>query len=742
MGEKGVSQVRKRDGSIVLFNHDKIKEAIFKAAKSVGGDNSEISEDLSNKVVDVLNQQFGDITIPTVEQVSDIVERILIKHGYVDTSKAFILYRFKHKEIRNVKESVAEAVAIIDNYVSQADWRVKENSNMAYSLQGLNNHITSTLVAKYWLDKLYPEEISSAHQNGDIHIHDLGVLGPYCVGWDIKDILMSGFGGVSGKTESKPPKHLKTALGQIVNFFYTLQGESAGAQALSNFDTYLAPFIKSGNLSYKEIKQAMQEFLFNMNVPTRTGFQTPFTNITMDLKVPDFIKNEPIIIGGKLMTETYGSFQKEMDLINKAFAEVMMEGDAKGRVFTFPIPTYNITKDFDWDNEDHNIIWEMTAKYGIPYFSNFINSDMKPDDVRSMCCRLRLDNKELEKRGGGLFGSNPLTGSLGVVTVNLVRIGYLSKNEQDYFERLEKYLDLAKKSLEMKRKSLERFTEAGLYPYSRFFLRHIYQKDKKYWVNHFSTIGILGMNESLLNFLGCNIASESGRVFTIKVLNFIRKKLSEYQQETGNLYNLEASPAEGASYRFSKKDKNVFPRIIVGNEDDYRDKGAAPYYTNSTQLPINYTNDIFEALELQDEIQCKYTGGTVLHGFIGERISSPETTKMLVKKIANNFKLPYFTLTPTFSICPKHGYLNGEKRFCPKCDSLIENIEENLNKRTRCEVYSRVVGYLRPVQQWNTGKRAEFFDRKVFDEEQSLSHPIKEIKVQNGNQRLPAYESN
>ncbi len=739
MSAKKVTQIRKRDGSIVLFNQDQITEAIFKAAKSVGGKDRSIAERLSNEVVDILDKQFGDITIPTVEQVSDIVERVLIKNRYVDTSKSFILYRFKHKQIRNVKESVAESVTIIDNYVSQADWRVKENSNMAYSLQGLNNHITTTLVAKYWLNKLYPDDVSSAHKNGEIHVHDLGTLGPYCVGWDIKDIIMTGFGGVIGKTESKAPKHLKTALGQIVNFFYTLQGETAGANALSNFDTYLAPFIRYDKMDYKRVKQALQEFLFNMNVPTRVGFQTPFTNITMDLKVPEFMKNEPVVIGGKLMTETYGSFQKEMDVLNKAFAEVMMEGDAKGRVFTFPIPTYNINKDFDWDNENLNIIWEMTAKYGIPYFSNFINSDMKPDDVRSMCCRLRLDNKELEKRGGGLFGSNPLTGSLGVVTINMSRIGYLAKDEQDYFERLENLMNLSKKSLELKRKALERFTQGGLYPYSKFYLRHLYKRDKKYWKNHFSTIGIIAMNESLLNFLGCDIASEKGRKFALKTMKFMRKKLSEYQQETGNMYNLEATPAEGASYRFSKKDKDLYPDIIVANEEEYQNKGAAPYYTNSTQLPIGYTDDIFEALELQDKIQCKYTGGTVLHGFIGERLSSAESTKLLVKKIAENFSLPYYTLTPTFSVCPKHGYLNGEHNYCPKCDSLIDNLQENLKKRTRCEIYSRVVGYLRPVQQWNTGKRAEFFDRKTFDENISLSHPVEKVKMQNGNQRLPAY---
>ena len=665
-----ISRIKKRSGKIVLFDQERITNAIFKAAQAVGGSDKEISKILSNKVLHIIEEKFGTDIVPTVEQIQDLVEKILIENGHAKTSKSYILYREQRKKVRDIK-TLLNSIEIIDNYVSQLDWRVKENSNMGYSLQGLNNHIATTIVSKYWLNKIYPEYIREAHENARIHIHDLGTLGAYCVGWDLKDLLLTGFQGVLGKTESKPPKHFRTALGQIVNFFYTLQGETAGAQALSNFDTLLAPFIHYDRLNRKAIKQAMQEFIFNMNVPTRVGFQSPFTNLTLDLKVPDFMKDENVIVGGKLMAKKYGDFQEEMDWINEIFAEIMMEGDAKNRVFTFPIPTYNITKGFDWDNKSYDKIWEMTARFGIPYFSNFIHSDMKPEDARSMCCRLRLNQKELRKRGGGLFGANPLTGSIGVVTINMAQLGYLSKDETDFFEKLKSLMKIAKDSLEIKNKVLEKFTEMGLYPYSKFYLRSVKKGYNKYWKNHFSTIGINGMNEAILNLLNTDIASEKGRTFTVKVLEFMRDIITKYQEETGNLYNLEATPAEGTSFRLAKMDKKLYPDIIVANEKAYRERKAAPYYTNSTQLPVGHTEDIFEALTLQDEIQSKYTGGVVLHGFIGEKLSSIESTKQLVKKIAHNFRLPYYTLTPTFSVCPIHGYLPGSQEYCPKCDNEI-----------------------------------------------------------------------
>jgi len=665
-----ISRVRKRDGRIVLFDQERITNAIFKAAQAVGGTDRELAKKLSNQVVKILRERFGSDIIPTVEQIQDVVEKALIENGHVRTSKAFILYREQRRKLREMAV-LTEPIGIVEGYIRQSDWKVNENSNMTYSLQGLNNHISNAIISKYWLEKLYTPRIRQAYENGDIHVHDLGTLGCYCVGWDLKDLLLSGFKGVAGKIESRPPKHFRTALGQAVNFFYTLQGESAGAVAFSNFDTLLAPFIAYDKLTSAEIKQAVQEFMFNMNVPTRTGFQTPFSNITLDLKVPDFMREEHVIIGGKLMDKKYKHFQREMDLFNEILAEVIIEGDASGRVFTFPIPTYNITKDFDWDNSAYDGIWEMTAKYGVPYFSNFINSDMKPDDVRSMCCRLRLNKQELMKRGGGLFGSNPLTGSTGVVTINMARIGYLAKTEEEFFERLTYLMDISKESLEIKRKALEDFTDQNLYPYSKFYLRHIKTSTGLYWKNHFSTIGLLGMNEALLNFMQKDIASEEGRNFAIKVLEFMRDRLSFYQKETGNIYNLEATPGEGTTYRFAKKDKEMYPEIIAANEKAYQERKAAPFYTNSTQLPVGYTDDIFEALMLQDELQSKYTGGTTMHCFLGERISSTEATKSLVKKIANNFRIPYFTLTPTFSICPKHGYLSGEHEYCPKCDEEI-----------------------------------------------------------------------
>ncbi|MGC8880720.1 MAG: ribonucleoside triphosphate reductase [Minisyncoccia bacterium] len=1012
-----IDKIQKREGEIVDFDRKKIEEAILKALTVSEEGGRQLAKELSLKVTKLLNRRFKKGEIPNVEQIQDVVEEVLILENLVETAKAYILYREQRRLSREARITLKEAVSLVDEYFEENNWEVKENSNMAFSLQGLNHYVSAHIAKKYWLNKIYPPEVRKASENGDFHVHNLDILGAYCCGWDLYDLLLKGFGGVFGKIQSKPPKHFRTALGQVVNFFYTLQGESAGAQAFSNFDTLLAPFIRYDNLSYREIKQAFQEFLFNCNVPTRVGFQclsedteiltsegwknykevekgnkiitfniknktlevkkvdyvfkkyyqgimyrlknriqdqlisprhrvvrrrvdtkeyclepiedilkfkspfiiplaglnknpdafitdsqiklmawiiakgdvelsgkyhpsyrisiyqsptknrknyeeiinllkhfklkyseykvaaleeevsqlrldakssevihrwfntkervhfipeillnlsqrqsrlfletylkakadgfegckifpneiellnglericvyagygftvlkrkptvgkeeiyilriikhpetyiskigkvnykgfiwsvhtenetviarrngkvfitgnTPFENITLDLKVPEHLKEMPVIIGGQPQKETYKEFQKEMDIFNQALTEVYVEGDSTGRVFTFPIPTYNITKDFEWDNNFYEGIWQMTAKYGIPYFSNFINSDMKPEDARSMCCRLRLDNRELYKRGGGLFGANPLTGSIGVVTINLPRIGYLSKTKKEFFERLAQLMDLAKTSLEIKRKVLEKWTEKGLYPYSRFYLSNVQKMRGGYWGNHFATIGIIGMNEALLNFMGVNIADKKGREFALEVLDFMRERLIKYQEETGNLYNLEATPAEGTSYRLALIDKKEYPDIITSGEKQ-------PFYTNSTQLPIDYTDDLFEALKLQDELQIKYTGGTVFHAFLGEAVSDTETVKSLIKTIFEKFKLPYFTLSPTFSVCPIHGYIPGEHFTCPKC--LVEQ---------PCEVYSRIVGYLRPVQQWHFGKQEEFRLRKTF----------------------------
>jgi len=669
-----VKKIRKRDGSVVLFQKDKIENAIWKAVKAVGGKDKERPKDLTNLIVEKLDKIHGEHGIPDVEEAQDLVEKILIEEGHAKVAKAFILYRRSHDELRNVK-GLFDTIEVVDDYIGLNDWMVKENSNMGYSLQGLNNYITTKIIANYWMRRIYPEAIRKAHESDSIHVHDVDSLGAYCVGWDLKDLLIVGFKGVKGKVESKPPKHLRTALGQMVNFFYTLQGETAGAQAFSNFDTLLAPFVRYDGLDYKQVRQSMQEFVFNLAVPTRVGFQTPFTNITMDLEVPSYMADEHVIVGGQPQMETYKDFEKEMGMINKAFAEVMIEGDATGQVFTFPIPTYNITKDFDFDKPEHELIWEMTAKYGIPYFSNFVNSDMKPEDARSMCCRLRLDQTELRKRGGGLFGANPQTGSLGVVTINMARLGFISTNEDDFLARLDSLMELAKESLEIKRKTVENFTKLGLYPYSKFYLRQVCARFGEYWKNHFSTIGLLGMNEAIINFMpGENITTEKGRNFALKILDFMRDKLTEYQKETGNIYNLEATPAEGTTYRFARADKKRFGRAVVANEEAYQ-KGAEPYYTNSSQLPVNFTDDVFEALDLQDDLQCKYTGGTVFHTFIGEKMSV-DSVKKMVKKISDNYHLPYFTISPTFSICPIHGYLSGEHEYCPKCDAEIANAEK------------------------------------------------------------------
>ena len=693
--------VLKRDSKLEPFDQERITKAIWKAAKAVGGKDREQAKRISDQVLLDLKNRYGEDGVPTVEEIQDTVEKMLIENGHAQTAKAFILYRKQHQDMRELAALLSNA-DLVDQYINLEDWRVKENSNMSYSLQGLNNHLSSTVIAKYWITRIYPTDIAESHFSGDIHIHDLGVLGPYCVGWDLCELLLAGFGGVMGKIESKPAKHFRTALGQIVNFFYTLQGEAAGAQAFSNFDTYLAPFIRYDHLSQKEVEQAMQEFFFNMNVPTRVGFQTPFTNLTLDLTVPDFMKDEGVLHNGKIVSDTYGDMSAEMEVFNLAFAEVMKQGDAKGRVFTFPIPTYNITKDFPWESPVSKAIFEVTAKYGVPYFSNFVNSDMKPEDVRSMCCRLRIDNRELRKRGGGFFGANPLTGSIGVVTLNMPRIGYLSQDEDEFFERLERIMQVAKNSLELKRKVLEAFTENGLYPYSRRYLRNIKEGYGKYWKNHFSTIGLVGINETIVNLLGVNIATREGKDFAIKTLSFMRETLTDFQAETGNIYNLEATPAEGTSYRLARIDKRRHPEIMVANQRQVLAQHAEPFYTNSSQLPVDFDGDLFEALEHQESLQSLYTGGTVFHIFLGERLHSWQSAAELIKKVSWNSRLPYFTLTPTFSVCPTHGYTSGEHRQCPVCGAT-------------CEVYSRVVGYLRPVDQWNDGKQAEYQIRRTFD---------------------------
>lgn len=691
--------IKKRDGRTVKFNRKKIEKAIEKAGLETGEFDAAQAVELTDKVLGVLETR-NQKRLPSVEDIQDIVEDALIDSKFKKTAKAYIIYRDQHKKLREITSNAH--VDLIDKYLENLDWKVNENSNMGYSLQGLNNYVSAEITKTYWLDKIYTSKIGQAHKEGDLHIHDLNLLSVYCVGWDLTDLLQEGFTGVAGKVASKPAKHFRSALGQVVNFFYTLQGEAAGAQAFSDFDTLLAPFIRADKLSYEEVKQAIQEFVFNVNVPTRVGFQTPFTNITLDLECPKHMADNPVIIGGEMQDTTYGEYQEEMNMLNKALLEVLSEGDANGRVFTFPIPTVNITKDFNWDNPVIESLWEASAKYGIPYFSNFINSDMDPEDARSMCCRLRIDNRQLEYRGGGLFGSNPMTGSVGVVTINLPRLALKSKNEKEFFKRLAELMDMAKDSLETKRKVLERLTDANLYPYTKFYLRNIKQRFNQYWKNHFSTIGLIGTNEAALNLLGVDIGTEKGKAFAEKTLDFMRDRLVEYQKETGNNYNLEATPAEGTTYRLAQLDKASFPdRAHFANGIGAEVK--CPFYTNSSHLPVNYTDDLFELMDLQDNLQTKYTGGTVIHFFLGERMDDPQTLKKLVKTICENYKLPYFTFSPSFSICKNHGYIVGEHPECPKCGESTE-------------VYSRVVGFLRPVSQWNKGKQAEFEMREHYDD--------------------------
>ena len=698
-GGEMYKSIKKRDGRTAKFDRKKIEKAIKKAGLETGEFDAAQAVELTDKVLGVLETR-NQKRLPSVEDIQDIVEDALIDSKFKKTAKAYIIYRDQHKKLREITSNAH--VDLIDKYLENLDWKVNENSNMGYSLQGLNNYVSAEITKTYWLDKIYTSKIGQAHKEGDLHIHDLNLLSVYCVGWDLTDLLQEGFTGVAGKVASKPAKHFRSALGQVVNFFYTLQGEAAGAQAFSDFDTLLAPFIRADKLSYEEVKQAIQEFVFNVNVPTRVGFQTPFTNITLDLECPKHMADNPVIIGGEMQDTTYGEYQEEMNMLNKALLEVLSEGDANGRVFTFPIPTVNITKDFNWDNPVIESLWEASAKYGIPYFSNFINSDMDPEDARSMCCRLRIDNRQLEYRGGGLFGSNPMTGSVGVVTINLPRLALKSKNEKEFFKGLAELMDMAKDSLETKRKVLERLTDANLYPYTKFYLRNIKQRFNQYWKNHFSTIGLIGTNEAALNLLGVDIGTEKGKAFAEKTLDFMRDRLVEYQKETGNNYNLEATPAEGTTYRLAQLDKASFPdRAHFANGIGAEVK--CPFYTNSSHLPVNYTDDLFELMDLQDNLQTKYTGGTVIHFFLGERMDDPQTLKKLVKTICENYKLPYFTFSPSFSICKNHGYIVGEHPECPNCGESTE-------------VYSRVVGFLRPVSQWNKGKQAEFEMREHYDD--------------------------
>jgi len=686
-------EIIKRNGRKESFDRNKIKNAIWKAAQAVNGTDEELSERLTDEVIRLAEQKYPQ-TVPDVEGIQDLVEKVLIEAGHAKTAKAYILYREKRRGTRDINALIGATIDMFGDYLDDRDWGVKENANMQRSVNGLNNYVREAFTKKYWLYEIYPIDICKAHESVCGLAFDLGFFGPYCAGWDLRQLLSEGFGGVEGKVESKPAKHMRSFLGQIVNSTFTTQGETAGAQAWSSFDTYCAPFVYYDNMTFEQVCQCLQEFVFNINVPTRVGFQCPFSNLTFDIKVPSTLKNEPVILGGNYMDKTYGDFQEQMDLFNRAFCAVMLEGDAKGRVFTFPIPTINITKDFDWSNPVVDDFMRITCKYGIPYFANYVNSDLSPEDAVSMCCRLRIDKRELRKRGGGLFGSNPMTGSIGVYTVNLPRIGYLATSKEDFFERLRKIATLGKTSLEIKRKIIERQTEQGLYPYSMHYLRNVKARTGEYWTNHFNTIGLIGMNECCLNFVGKDIGSPEGLAFSLEVMNFLRDLMIEFQEETGHSYNLEATPAEGTSYRLAKLDKEKYPDIIQSGIEE-------PMYTNSTQLPVGYTDDVFECCDLQDELQSLYTGGTVQHLYIGERIEDIETAKTLIKTLFEKYKMPYISITPTFSICKEHGYIAGEHFTCPTCGQ-------------KAEVWSRVVGYLRPVQNYNPGKKEEYIMRKKF----------------------------
>ncbi len=681
-----ISTIRKRDGKLAHYDNYKIANAIFKAAEAVGGKDFGLALSLAKQVEELVGKKFHSNSIPAVEEIQDLVEKVLIENGHTRVAKAYILYREQHRRLRDTQDLLLDIANTMDGYLKQQDWRVNENSNVNYSLGGLILHNSGAITANYWLENIYGHEISEAHRNGEIHIHDLSMFSGYCAGWSLRQLIAEGLGGVTNKISSRPPRHLTTLVQQMVNFLGILQNEWAGAQAFSSFDTCLAPFVRIDNLNYAEVRQCVQSFIFGVNTPSRWGSQAPFTNITLDWVVPEDLKDKPAMVGGELLDSTYGEYQPEMDMINKAFLEVFREGDAEGRGFAYPIPTYNLTKNFNWDSENADLLFKITGKYGTPYFQNFINSDLNPGDVRSMCCRLQLDRRELRKRGGGLFGADEFTGSIGVVTVNLPRIGYLCSTREDYFSQLGHLMDLARESLEMKRQVITRLMDQKLFPYTQRYLRH--------WNNHFSTIGLIGMNESTLNFMGKDLSDPEAREFAAEVLGYMRDKLVTYQEQTGHLYNLEATPGEGTSYRLAKIDRRKFSRMTIPGDGN-------PYYTNSTQLPVNTTDDMFEALEMQRELQKLYTGGTVFHGFIGEAIDDVASTRKLVRKIAENFDIPYFTLSPTFSVCRLHGYLKGEHFSCPNCGEDTE-------------VYSRIVGYYRPVKNWNLGKKSEYRDRRVY----------------------------
>lgn len=685
-------QVIKRDNSIVAFGLNKITDAIKKAFDACQRDyTQDVIDLLGLRVTADFEPKVKDHLI-SVEDIQDSVESILSQSGYADVAKAYILYRKQHETVRNVSNTILDYKALVDSYVNVEDWRVKENSTVTYSVGGLILSNSGAITANYWLSEIYDKEIAEAHRNADIHLHDLSMLTGYCAGWSLKQLIQEGLGGIPGKITSAPAKHLATLCNQMVNFLGIMQNEWAGAQAFSSFDTYLAPFIKVDNLTYDQAKKCIESFIYGVNTPSRWGTQAPFSNITLDWTVPEDLKNMPAIVGGKDMDFTYGDCQKEMDMVNKAFIEIMIDGDAQGRGFQYPIPTYSITKDFDWsDNENNRLLFEMTAKYGTPYFSNYINSDMEPSDVRSMCCRLRLDLRELRKKSGGFFGSGESTGSVGVVTINLPRIAYLAKDEADFYERLDHMMDIAARSLKIKRTVISNLLDAGLYPYTKRYLGS--------FDSHFSTIGLIGMNEVGLNanWLRKDLTHQETQKFAKDVLTHMRDRLSDYQEEYGDLYNLEATPAESTTYRFAKHDRKRYPDIITAAKE-----GDTPYYTNSSHLPVDYTEDIFSALDIQDQLQTLYTSGTVFHAFLGEKLPDWKAAANLVRKIAENYELPYYTLSPTYSVCKDHGYLNGEQFVCPHCGN-------------KTEVYSRITGYYRPVQNWNDGKTQEYKDRKLYD---------------------------
>ena len=710
-------RVVKRDGKIKDFDISKIVSAIVRAFEAKQKEYNQSTIDfLALKVTAHFHDKIRDELI-TVEDIQDSVETVLIQAGYDDVAKAYILYRRQHENVRNAKNTFLDYKSLVNNYLKINDWRVKENSTVTYSVGGLILSNSGAITANYWLSEVYDDEVAEAHRNGDIHIHDLSMLTGYCAGWSLKQLIKEGLGGVPGKITSSPAKHLSTLCNQMVNFLGIMQNEWAGAQAFSSFDTYLAPFVKIDNLSYKQVKQCIQSFIYGVNTPSRWGTQAPFTNITLDWLVPNDLAELNAIVGGEECDFKYKDCQKEMDMVNKAFIETMIEGDANGRGFQYPIPTYSITKNFDWsDKENNRLLFEMTAKYGTPYFSNYINSDMEPSDVRSMCCRLRLDLRELRKKSGGFFGSGESTGSVGVVTINMPRIAYLSADEADFFQRLDKIMDISARSLKVKREVITQLLEVGLYPYTKRYLGT--------FNNHFSTIGLVGMNEAGLNakWIKKDMTTKETQDFSIKVLNHMRTRLSDYQEKYGDLYNLEATPAESTSYRLAKHDRKRFPDIITASKD-----GETPYYTNSSHLPVGYTEDIFEALEIQDELQTLYTSGTVFHAFLGEKLPNWSSAAALVKKIAENFRLPYYTLSPTYSICTQHGYIAGEKNTCPICGG-------------KTEVYSRITGYYRPVQNWNDGKAQEYKDRKEYDIEHAvyavIDRTLEEKVVEDNSQTL------